>query len=480
VSPLLHVGLGLALLVVAAVVRAATINRLVKRKLRLTLFAATVAATIAVGLAVGHPPADLATRLGGIASLALALAVISFVVIVGVNPLGADRVPAHFPAILQDALVAGLFLVVATAVMQEKFLTTSAVGAVIVGFALQDTLGNAFAGLAIQTEKPFRAGQWIRIGDHEGCVEEITWRATKLRTKAGTFVVVPNSVVSREAIVNYSEPVLPTMIWIEVGASYLVPPGEVKAAIHEAIANAPLALRDPAPSVLLKDFDSSAITYRARFWVADFARDEVARDQVRNNVYYVFKRRNIEIPWPIQVEYQRHDAPARTPHTVERLASALGAVPIFASLSDDERRELADVSADRLYGAGEVIVREGEAGASMFVVEEGRVRVTLAPDQREVATTEAGGYFGEMSLLTGEARTATVSAITDARLNELTTGAFRRFVLGNPSVLEPVSLAAVERREALARSRAEQVPAAPPEAPATFVARVRRFLGIPA
>ena len=119
----------------------------------------------------------------------------------------------------------------ATSVLQEKFLTTSAVGAVVVGFALQDTLGNAFSGLAIQTEKPYRAGQWIKVGDHEGRVEEITWRATKLRTKTGTFVIVPNNVMSKEAIVNFSEPIIPTRMSVDVGASYAVPPNEVKAAI---------------------------------------------------------------------------------------------------------------------------------------------------------------------------------------------------------------------------------------------------------
>jgi small-conductance mechanosensitive channel/CRP-like cAMP-binding protein len=479
-SPVLQIGFSLTLLVAAAALRAFTTNRLVKRKLRLTIFAAAAAAVLAAGLALGQAPLDLATRLRGVGTLVLALAVISFVVVVGVNPLRADRVPAHFPAILQDALVVGLFMVVATVVMQEKFLTTSAVGAVIVGFALQDTLGNAFAGLAIQTEKPFHAGQWIRVGDREGCVEEITWRATKLRTKVGTFVIVPNSVMSREAIVNYSEPVVPTLTWVEVGASYLVPPGEVKAAIFEALESAPLAMRDPAPTVLLMEFGASAIVYRARFWVADFARDEIARDQVRTNIYYVFRRRAIEIPWPIQVEYRGEIPVPGADETADRFAAALSAVPVFAALDAGDRRELAQLSAERLYGAGELIVREGDAGASMFVVCAGRVRVTLAPDGREVATIEPGGFFGEMSLLTGDARTATVSAVTDARLVEITADAFRRFVTGKPSVLEPVSLAVIKRREELERTRAQQVTSAPPEAPASFVARVRRFLGIPA
>ena len=133
-------------------------------------------------------------------------------------------------------MVIGLLVLIATFVFQDKLLTTSAVGAVVVGFALQDTLGNAFAGLGIQSEKPFRVGHWIRVGDFEGRVAEVTWRATKLRTKAGNFVIVPNNIVAKDAITNYSEPAVPTRLEIEVGASYLSTPADVKAAALEATA----------------------------------------------------------------------------------------------------------------------------------------------------------------------------------------------------------------------------------------------------
>src|SRR5947208_17117154 len=114
--------------------------------------------------------------------------------------------------IVQDAIVIALFGIVATLFMQEKVLATTAVGAVVVGFALQDTLGNLFAGLAIQIEKPFRVGHWVTIGGKDGMVSEITWRATKIRTKQGNFVVVPNSALSRDTITNYSEPTLDTRV----------------------------------------------------------------------------------------------------------------------------------------------------------------------------------------------------------------------------------------------------------------------------
>ena len=140
----------------------------------------------------------------------------------------------------------------------------------------------------------------------------MTWRATKLRTKADTFVVLPNNLVSKEAIVNYSEPVIPVRLAVDVGATYAKPPNEVKAAILEAIGNAPLALGEPPPDVMLMDFASSSITYRARFWVQDYGRDLAAMDQVRTAIYYSFRRHGIEIPYPMQVEYEREEPAGRS------------------------------------------------------------------------------------------------------------------------------------------------------------------------
>ena len=151
----------------------------------------------------------------------------------------------------------------------------------MVGFALQDTLGNAFAGLSIQSERPFKVGHWIRVGDFEGRVAEITWRATRLRTKSGNFIVVPNNIIGKEAITNYSEPAVPTRLELEVGVSYAASPAAVKQAMHDAMAQSRYVLTSPAPDALLVGFDASSMNYRARFWVDDFERDEEARDDVR-------------------------------------------------------------------------------------------------------------------------------------------------------------------------------------------------------
>jgi small-conductance mechanosensitive channel len=273
-----RIAIGAGILLLALVVRAASVNRLVRRKLRLSFFLALVYTVVSVALGRSALTPDMAARVLSVIQLCMALAIINLIVVIAINPLRADRVPERFPNIVQDTIIIALFLMVATVVMQEKFLTTSAVGAVVIGFALQDTLGNMFAGLAIQVEKPFRVGHWVSVGSHEGVVSEVTWRATKLRTKAGNLVILPNAFISKEAIVNYSEPAAPTLLEVDVGVSYEVPPDRVKAALAEALANAPMVLEVPPSDVLVGGFGASAIDYRVRFWVNDFSRDVIARD----------------------------------------------------------------------------------------------------------------------------------------------------------------------------------------------------------
>jgi CRP-like cAMP-binding protein len=347
---------------------------------------------------------------------------------------------------------------------------------VIFGLALQDTLGNLFSGLAIQIEKPFRVGHWVTIGGKDGLVSEVTWRATKIRTKAGNFVIVPNSALARDTITNYSEPTLDTRIDIEIGASYDTPPNDVKAAIQEALRDEPIILRDRVPEVLLVDFGPSAIVYRVRVWTNDFSADERIGDRVRTHIYYAFRRLGIVIPYPMQVQIEHVPAQTNSANR-EVLAHALAHVEIFAALSDQERRELAEASRPSLYAAGETIVHEGDEGSSMFVMSRGEASVTLVGTDGEVARLHKGTFFGEMSLLTGDRRSATVTAATDCELLEIDTDAFRRVVMPDPTLVERITSAVAARRAELEIHRATK--AAHPDAieqPHTFLERVRQFL----
>jgi small-conductance mechanosensitive channel/CRP-like cAMP-binding protein len=452
-------------------------SRFVRGRLLFSLW--LLVAFVALQVAVLQSVGDV-NLLAGLARLVFVLATVNLAIALIANPWREDRPSERFPAIVQDVTTIALFTITATVLMKEQLLTTSAVGAVVVGFALQDTLGNLFSGLAIQIERPFRVGHWIAVGAQEGQVQEITWRATKLRTKAGQFLIVPNGVISKEAILNYSEPTIPTRVEVQVGASYLTPPNDVKAAIAEALNNSPLALASPPPNIILQNFGASAVDYLVQFWIGDYAVDAPARDQVRTNIWYVFRRHNIEIPWPIQVEYHRHELPLRSDGDVAAAAARLAAIDLFATLPQDARLALSRTAQEHIFAAGEAIVIQGDSGSSMFVVLQGEVRVVLEPAGQEVARIGPGGFFGEMSMLTGEPRTATVRAIHDVRVLEIPAERFREVALERAGLVEHISSVVTARRAGLDEARAAAT-ASPAVAtvPRSLFSRIQSFLRLP-
>jgi small-conductance mechanosensitive channel/CRP-like cAMP-binding protein len=467
---------GVVLVAVALGLRRATINRHIRGRLLLSASLFAVYALMAAGLAWLSMPADTRETLEDLNPLLAVFAAVNLVVALSINPWRVDRVPDRFPNIVQDTLVIALFAVVATLILRDRMMATTAVGAVVIGLALQDTLGNLFAGLAIQIEKPFRVGDWVTIGGQDGLVSEITWRATKMRTRAGNFVVVPNSALAKDTITNYCEPTRLVRLHVDVGASYEAAPNAVKAAIRDALHASRYLSPDRDPEVLLLDFGGSAITYRVYFWVTDFSTEEEATDLVRTRIYYAFKRTGITIPYPIQVEMSAEEGgllPQREPVAADALAS----VRLFAELTDAERSKLLSVVRPVLYSAGEAVVRQGQPGGSLFVVVRGEASVRLAGTDGDVARLRPGDVFGEMSMLTGEPRTATVAAVTDCQLLELSSEDFRRVVVGNPSVLDRVAAVAEIRRAELARHRdTHATAAAVRDAEHSLLRRIRDFL----
>jgi small-conductance mechanosensitive channel/CRP-like cAMP-binding protein len=473
----LTIGLLAATLASLAIVRSAAL----KRRLTFAGVAFVLAAVLHGLIHSGETRPALQTVAAqgpAVEYMLIAFGVIAGLVALAFNPWRQHRHDRGVPSIVQDALLVVLSLVAALFFFQNSNLIVGVTGSAIVfGLALQDTLGNAFAGLALQVERPFRVGHWVTVADHEGRVIEVTWRATKIETKSGNLVVLPNSEIAKAGITNYSQPTAPTRLHVEIGASYSTPPNETRDALLTAMRRVSRVLKEPAPDVLLADFGASALIYHARFWTPDYQSEEVVRSEVRTAIYYELGRRGIEIPFPIQIEYGREDPVVDRSAVVERAGRMIASVPVFAGLPEDARRALAESANTRLFADGEQIVREGEPGGTMYLVTRGRVVVTVGAGAQRVAVTEAGGYFGEMSLLTGEPRTATVTASGDCTLLEIAATDFRSYVQSNPGVIEDLATAAAARRKQLDATKAVATGAASVERQ-SLVSVMRQFFGL--
>jgi CRP-like cAMP-binding protein len=229
---------------------------------------------------------------------------------------------------------------------------------------------------------------------------------------------------------------------------------------------------------VLADFAASSLNYDVMFWVEDFEFDDDARDQVRTAIYYAFRRRGIEIPYPMQVEMSKELPVSDVESQIVEREKHIAAVEFLSSLSDEHRRLIAASTTTLEFADGEAIVRQGAAGESMYILCSGKASVIVGDKQAPVATIEEGGYFGEMSLLTGDPRTATVVARGEVVAIEIGADVFRRLADISPRAVEQVATAAAARRAELDGVRASLQAAAVVEARSTLLTRMRKFLRI--
>ncbi len=335
-------------------------------------------------------------------------------------------------------------------------LTTSAVLSFVLGLALQDTLSNLFAGITINIEHPYRVGDWISTGGIDGKVVEINWRTTKLLTNDNNFLIVPNNNISKETIVNYSVPEPVSGLWVDVDLDYEVPPNRAREVILEALRCMPNLPRVREPNVFVRGFAESSITYGVRVWLDDWSKKTVTASDIRTHLWYALKRANMSIPFPVRnMVITRPQPPKRTRE--EEAMELLEGSPFFANQPVELLRELAAVLEKRDYAHQSHIFHEGDKGESLYIVAAGNV--SIIKEGHTIAELGKGALFGEMSLLTGANRSASVLAGGNCVCLELSKAEFARVAAGHPKLLEDISSIITERqlagREVLEKAKAE-------------------------
>lgn len=363
------------------------------------------------------------------------------------------RIIRDLITVLIVALFVLLFLRLVLNVNLVAILTPSAILTAIIGLSMQDTIGNFIAGLIIQVEKPFDLNDWIEVDGQRGQVREINWRYTKLETNDKIYMIIPNNKVSTEKVVNYSKPTPEVKEFINIGVSYDVAPVKVKQAIMAILkANAHIVQKDDC-AVLLQECGDSSILYRVEYMIADPGKHRKVRDEVFSAIWYQFKKHVIEIPYPIRTVIMKQPAAQSDLSEPVRL---LGSLALFKDASPEGLDHLVRFGLIHASKPGQVVVRAQEPGDSMFFIIDGDFNVIN--DQRIATILHKGDFFGEMSLLTGEKRTAQVEAATGGTLLEIDRSAFKILVENEPAVLRQIETIFGERCKAnadSARNKAE-------------------------
>jgi small-conductance mechanosensitive channel/CRP-like cAMP-binding protein len=390
------------------------------------------------------------------------LAVLCFIVaLVGIGgivvfDLGLRRRPV--PSVVRDTVQLLLVCAIFVGILYEhgfnpvSLAATGGVLTAVVGFALQSTIANVFAGVALPLEGQLAIGDWIEIGGAVGRIREMRWRSTTVVTKDGDTIIMPNNQLITTTVTNYSRPNPLHRVAIHVGFHYRHPPNEVKDVLLDAVRGMPGLVADPAADCFPIEFGESSVTYALRVWIEDFLRLEPIMGEVKTRVWYAAHRAGIEIPYPIRTIVGA--SPEVEDVTTGRV-NALERVDLFAPLDGESRARLASSLHEQRFGSGEDIIRQDAPGNSLFIIARGRVEVRVSVDgaHRRIATLGPGQFFGEMSLMTGAQRTATCTALADTVCYVIDQSVFRCFLDARPSLAEDISSILAERQIELDESR---------------------------
>jgi small-conductance mechanosensitive channel/CRP-like cAMP-binding protein len=377
-----------------------------------------------------------------------------------------------------------LFLIAFTFLFPEVNLgalfTTSAIFGVILGLALQDTLGNFFAGISLQADRPFQVGDVIVVGAerHTGVVEGISWRAIKVRTFQNHVVLIANSNAARAPIEVCPRDNLNARL-VFFNTLYTDSPAKTIHVVREAVREAENVSSRVPPIVRIRNLGDNGVDYEVKYWLDDYAKYNDTDALVRQRIWYAFRRAGLNFAFPTRTLYvERPSRAAQRDGDGGAVVERLSAVDIFAPLSVEETGMLAQAATRHVFAPGEMVIRAGDPGSSMFVVHNGKVRVQVNENgrPRTVATLNEGDFFGEMALFTGEPRTANVVALEETEVLEIGHAAMKQVFDTNPDLVESLSFIIAERRQGLASQADASAPQT--DSSAGVLSAIKRFFGL--
>jgi small-conductance mechanosensitive channel/CRP-like cAMP-binding protein len=325
--------------------------------------------------------------------------------------------------LFSDLSAAGIYITTTAIVLDSVFafpitgiVATSGVVAIVLALALQNTLADVFAGIAVGIETPFRVGDRIFIGDKaEGRVIQVNWRSIRIQTEGDDVATIPNSVVAKSEIINRSYPLTRTTSSVDIPCPDDAPPERVIETVLDATLLCPEILRSPAPTALLVRIGPTRNVYRISFTVESASQLASMKDSLLRGA-----RRQLHYAGLLEPDHRRlaRADPGRAPLTAHRL---IGDMILFESLDREQVGSLESQLRVKRMEPGEILFAQGAEDAALYVIASGVLEVSrqMGAVYEVIGCIGAGEYIGEISLLTGAPHAATATARTYCQIYQL-------------------------------------------------------------
>ncbi len=384
---------------------------------------------------------------------------LSFVNVLLFVEAGGKTWQAQVPKLLRDLTRFFLILIGTAFVLSLVWktdlgglLTALGVSSIVIGLALQDTLGNLFSGIALLFGRPFVIGDWLKFGDTVGKVNEINWRAVHLITRNQEMLIVPNSVLAKEVFYNYRRPHPLHGEPIELGFSYDDPPNKVKRVIRQAALETPGVLADPEPVIQTDGYGDSSINYYVRLYLREYERVPQIRDAFMTRVWYAAQRHHLTIPFPIRTLIHERPSKETLKGSDNRGVSILRSLPCFIATPLDILEQLVANADFKSFGQGERIIYQGQPEVKLHFLLAGQVQMNVlnqANHEQEVLTLARGDFFGAAALLSQEPSSNSIIALSDVDVMILEIEAMQVILDRTPQLAREMDEIIEARRKAI-------------------------------
>jgi len=392
--------------------------------------------------------------------------------------------------LIQDLIVGIIYLSAGLSVFAYVFsapvgtlIATSGVFAIILGLALQSTLADVFSGIALNISKAYEVGDWIVLGDGmEGRIIETNWRTTHLLNSSNDLVVLPNSGLAKAQLTNLSSPNRNHGVKLTVRIMPTMAPSAIADVLRNVLLSANSIMAAPAPKVEIKSLDAYAIEFELSFRVRDFEAAAAARHEVYDLIYRHTRAAGLALAHPREAAAtavsSQPTSPAAPRATALRLVDA---VPLFSSLTEEEKQALAATMTRKTYRKGEVLVEQGVKLGSLIVIRTGVVVVSRHGDygDAELSRLAPGDFFGESSLFTGSGEAGTVRALTFTVVYEVGQAALAALMKERPSIADEISVTLSLRAKAGISGTMDERNIAATSSISLLVSRIRQLFEVP-
>lgn len=392
-----------------------------------------------------------------IALITTALTLLNVVLFAGARE---DSWQAKVPQLLRDLGRFVLVCIGAAIVLSTVWganlgglLTALGVGSLVIGLALQDSLGNVFSGISLLFEQPIELGDWIELEQIRGRVIEINWRSVHILTADKDLRVVPNAELAKGSFTNLSRPTGLRSDKLRLAFACDDPPDKVMEVLRSVALGIEEVVADPAPEIELEDYGDYAITYGVRLFSPSYESGLRVLQAFKTRLWYAARRHGLTMPLPVQIQ-----APFEPPTTPPEQLRAqhrqvLQRTACFASLPAPQREAILERGVVLDYAGQEMVLTQGAPLPGLFLILEGQVNLILEDlrgQRRRIGVLSVGELFGiKASLLSDQTSDSVIEAVGHLRVLLIDTETLQAALDQSPRLAQELGELMELRRRAL-------------------------------